>query len=106
MSHEIHRSHAADHVDCSQTMYRIMEYLDGELTETDMAQIAGHLDACGPCLEEHDLEMMIKSIVKRACACEEAPPSLRTTILQSYSSYRTSDGGYVEERTEVRFDER
>ena len=97
--------HAHDHADCSETMYRIMEYLDGEMTEADMVKIAAHLDGCQPCLAEHDLEMMMKALVKRSCACEEAPPSLRTTILQSFTSYSTADGTVVEECTRIQHDD-
>lgn len=93
--------HAQDHADCSETMYRIMEYLDGEMTEGDMVKIAAHLGGCQPCLAEHDLEMMVKSLVKRSCAKEQAPATLRTTILQSFASYSTADGRIVEEYTRI-----
>ena len=49
--------------------------------------------------------MMMKALVKRSCACEEAPPSLRTTILQSFTSYSTADGTVVEEYTRIQYDD-
>ncbi|WP_252974770.1 mycothiol system anti-sigma-R factor [Janibacter melonis] len=95
--------HAEDHVDCSETMYRIMEYLDGEMTEADHERIAEHLRGCQPCLDEHDLERMVKALVKRSCGREQAPAALRTTIMQSFSTYSV-DGGVVQEFTEIRYD--
>lgn len=45
-----------EHVDCSQALYRMSEYLDGEMTTEDAREIARHLTECAPCLEEHERE--------------------------------------------------
>jgi mycothiol system anti-sigma-R factor len=67
--------------DCSDVLHRVYEYLDGEMTYDDTAKIKQHLDACGPCLKEYDLDQALKALVKRSCACEEAPVELRTQIM-------------------------
>ncbi|HEV7172631.1 mycothiol system anti-sigma-R factor [Pedococcus sp.] len=67
--------------DCSEVLHRVYEYLDGEMTSDDTAKIKQHLDACGPCLKEYDLDQALKALVKRSCACEEAPVELRTQIM-------------------------
>ncbi len=67
--------------DCSAALHRVYEYLDGEMTADDTAKIARHLDECGPCLAEYDLDQALKALVKRSCQCEEAPTALRTQIM-------------------------
>ena len=61
--------------DCSEALLRVYEYLDGELGP----------DECGPCLKEYDLDTTLKALVKRSCECEQAPDSLRTTIMSRIS---------------------
>ncbi len=67
--------------DCSEALHRVYEYLDGEMTSDDTAKIAHHLEECGPCLEQYDLDKALKALVKRSCQCEEAPVALRTQIM-------------------------
>jgi mycothiol system anti-sigma-R factor len=78
---------AAD-TDCSEVLHRVYEYLDGEMTPDDTRKIKDHLDACGPCLQEYDLDQALKAIVKRSCACEEAPVELRTQIMARITTIR------------------
>ena len=68
--------------DCSETVLRIFEFLDGEMGPDDCARIQAHLDECGPCLREYQLDQALKMVVKRSCGCEPAPSALRTTILE------------------------
>ncbi len=77
-----------DDPDCSETLHRLYEYLDGEMTTDDTQKIAHHLAACAPCMEQHDLEQAVKAIVRRACPQECAPPSLRTSIVQRITTIR------------------
>ena len=49
---------------------------------SDCARIQAHLDECGPCLREYELDQALKTVVKRSCGCEPAPVELRTTILR------------------------
>jgi len=78
---------AAD-TDCSEVLHRVYEYLDGEMTPDDTRKIRHHLDACGPCLQEYDLDQALKALVKRSCACEEAPVELRTQIMARITTIR------------------
>ncbi len=97
MNHDGHDH--PDEIDCSATLYRIMEYLDGEMTAEDTLRIAAHLQGCAPCLAQHDLDRMMKAVVKRSCTREQAPATLRTTIMQSITDYGTHE---VHEYTEIR----
>ncbi len=80
--------HAREHVDCSETLHRLYEYLDGEMTPSDTARIAGHLAACGPCMEQHDVEQMMKALVRRSCAAEVAPEHIRASIVTRITTIR------------------
>jgi mycothiol system anti-sigma-R factor len=76
---------AGTHTDCSEALLRVYEYLDGELGPDEVAKIQAHLDECGPCLKEYDLDTTLKSLIKRSCECEEAPEALRLTIMSRIS---------------------
>ena len=78
----------ADHTDCSETLHRVYEYLDGEMTPDDTHKIAQHLDECAPCLQQYNLDQALKALVKRSCACEAAPVALRTQIMARITTIR------------------
>ena len=76
---------SSERTDCSEALLRVYEYLDGELGPDDVAKIQAHLDECGPCLKEYDLDTTLKALIKRSCGREPAPDSLRTTIMTRIS---------------------
>jgi anti-sigma factor (TIGR02949 family) len=65
--------------DCTDALDRLWEYLDSELTEVDAETVRHHLAECRGCLEEYDVEMVLKKLVKRGCQ-EVAPETLRVRI--------------------------
>ena len=73
--------------DCSEVLHRVYEYLDGEMTANDTAKIKHHLEACGPCLREYDLDQAVKALVKRSCH-EQAPTELRLQIMTRITTIR------------------
>jgi anti-sigma factor (TIGR02949 family) len=78
----------ASGTDCSEVLHRVYEYLDGEMTRDDTEKIKQHLDECGPCLKEYDLDQALKALVKRSCECEEAPVELRSQIVARITTLR------------------
>jgi mycothiol system anti-sigma-R factor len=68
--------------DCSEILERVFVFIDNELEEADCRQIQQHLDECGPCLKEYDLENTVKALVKKSCS-EHAPEALRDKVLLS-----------------------
>lgn len=67
--------------DCDESrLQRIYEYLDGELPASDLEAVKAHLESCPECASQHDLECVIRSVVKRSCG-EHAPSTLRDRIL-------------------------
>jgi mycothiol system anti-sigma-R factor len=77
-----------DDPDCSEVLARVYEYLDGELGPLDLEKIREHLDDCGPCLRQYDLDIALKALIRRSCACESAPYELRQRILVTISEAR------------------
>lgn len=78
--------------DCREVLDRVFEYLDGEMTHTDVERIRQHLEECSPCLSEYDLDEMLKTLVRRACGCEAAPQTLRSRILVKITEVRIQLG--------------
>ena len=82
----------ADETDCAQALARVYEYLDGELSPSDLEQIRDHLDDCGNCLRQYDLDVALKALVRRSCR-ESAPADLRDRILVKITEVRIELGG-------------
>jgi len=70
-----------DELDCSRARLQLYEYLDGEMGSDDCVKIREHLEHCGPCLKEYDLDQTLKALVRRSCGCEVAPTELRVQIM-------------------------
>lgn len=82
--------------DCADVVLRLFEFVDDETAPLDRARIQAHLDECGPCLAEYERDLLVKALVRRACACQEAPQELRSQILGRLTLART----VVQERTD------
>ena len=67
--------------DCGEVLDRVYEYLDGELDALAVSKISQHLDECGPCLSEYDLDVVLKALVRRSCGGDCAPEQLRAKIM-------------------------
>jgi len=81
-------THSQSHAECSEVLHRIYEYLDGEMQPADVARVAEHLEACGPCLHEHDLDRAVKAAVRRSSAPQPCPEELRVQVLQRITMVR------------------
>lgn len=82
----------ADDPDCAQTLARVYEYLDGEMSPADFDRIREHLDDCSPCLRQYDLDVALKALVRRSCR-ESAPADLRERIMVKITEVRIELGG-------------
>lgn len=72
---------------CQDVLDQVYVYLDNEETSLDVEAIRQHLQECGPCLREYDLEVALKALVRRSCG-EAAPDGLRTRILMQITEIR------------------
>jgi len=87
--HEEHEGHEGhEGFDCSRARLQLFEYLDGEMDANDCVKIREHLAHCGPCLQEYDIDQIIKALVRRSCDCEAAPTELRTQIMSRITTFR------------------
>jgi mycothiol system anti-sigma-R factor len=78
---------------CSEVLERVYEYLDGEMSEHDVAKIRQHLEECRPCLGQYDIDLALKALLRRSCACEAAPEELRTRIMIRITEVRAQSSG-------------
>ena len=67
--------------DCAKAIEQVYAYLDGEIDDTECAEIRRHLEDCAPCLRQYGLEQVFKALVARSCGCDETPPDLRDKLL-------------------------
>jgi anti-sigma factor (TIGR02949 family) len=72
---------------CTKAMEGLEDFLHGELTEPDRADIAEHLGNCPPCDEEKAVGEVLTKKVKEAC-CERAPADLTARILSEIGQAR------------------
>ncbi|NBE98491.1 mycothiol system anti-sigma-R factor [Nonomuraea sp. KC401] len=75
--------------DCREVLDKVYAYLDGELTESDVAGIRVHLDECSPCLQEYDLDKAVKALVHKHCGCDPVPADLRSKVLARIAQVRS-----------------
>ncbi|MGB5952967.1 MAG: mycothiol system anti-sigma-R factor [Ornithinimicrobium sp.] len=79
-----------DQNDCAEVILRLFEYLDNEANPEDRERIKEHLDQCGACLREYERDLLLKSIVRRACCAEPAPSALRMQVVSRITSITVS----------------
>lgn len=88
--------------DCAAVLTKLAAFLDGECVEAEADEIRGHLEACDRCVEDADVALALKSLVRRCCRSAAAPQALRMAIWTTYSSARQTSVEYSEFTT-VRF---
>lgn len=80
----------AENGGCTETrMDSIYKYLDGALDSNDLDEVRGHIENCAECQSEHDLEVIIRDVVRRSCD-EKAPEKLKDKILHRIEELKTS----------------
>jgi mycothiol system anti-sigma-R factor len=82
--------------DCAEVLAQLYLFLDHEIDDASCADIQEHLDECHPCLEKYDLDRIVKALVQRSCASEEAPPPLRERVLYSIREVQVQLGAPVD----------
>jgi mycothiol system anti-sigma-R factor len=69
-------------MDCEQTIHRVYEYLDGELTMWRRRAITRHLDECPPCADGFVFEVELRRVIVSKCH-EEVPAELKLKIAKA-----------------------
>jgi mycothiol system anti-sigma-R factor len=69
----------AEAADCGQTVERLYQFIDGELTDERRKQIERHLDECSPCLQAVGFERELRIVISNRCK-DRVPDELRERI--------------------------
>src|SRR5699024_495747 len=80
----------AENGGCTETrMDSIYKYLDGALDAQDFDEVRGHIEDCTECQSEHDVEAIIRDVVRRSCD-EQAPETEKNEMSDRIAAQRTS----------------
>ena len=71
-------------MNCKETMARLQNFLDRELSEVEVREVRMHLGACPPCQNHFHFEEKLKVLVKSHGCPEKAPASLRDRICEKF----------------------
>jgi len=66
----------------------VQEFLDNELDSATEDAVRAHIAICEPCLDQAEVWMAVKTLVKRACTTESAPDALVSRVSLRISSLR------------------
>jgi anti-sigma factor (TIGR02949 family) len=75
---------------CEQVVERMYEFLDHEIDTATGDAIRHHLAACEPCMDRFDVELAVRTLVRRRCGGEIAPSQLRSKIISQLTVIRRS----------------
>jgi mycothiol system anti-sigma-R factor len=67
-------------INCRDCAQALNPYIDRELSDEDVIQVRGHLEACGGCLHLYQFQESLRRLVRVRCQEQSAPPSLRERI--------------------------
>jgi mycothiol system anti-sigma-R factor len=71
-----------DDMDCEKFLSQVFFYIDNELDDAAADQIRRHIGECAPCLDEVEIERLVKRLIARSCT-EQAPVELRQRVVFS-----------------------
>lgn len=63
--------------------YPLCSYVDGELNEAEVAELQEHLHDCPECADLLQAQQLIKTLLRRSCREQPAPPTLRERVWSS-----------------------
>jgi len=82
--------------DCDEAVAELWAYLDAELEPLEAERVKAHLEGCDGCLGEHDVELVVKKLVKRCWSQDEAAPAdLRARIHATLTTIHVTESGTV-----------
>lgn len=74
-------------IDCRDAVHQLYDFLDGELTDQRRAQIALHLDRCGPCAKAAEFEGELRAVIASRCR-DRVPDSLIERVARALDQER------------------
>jgi len=61
---------------CDESLRKLSQYLDRELDDAAVRELARHLAECRQCFSLTEFERRLRAMVRRACRCDQVPPAL------------------------------
>ena len=74
--------------ECEMVLAHVQEFLDNELDSATEEAVRAHIAICEPCLDQAEVWMAVKTLVKRACTTDSAPDTLVSRVSLRVSSLR------------------
>jgi len=74
--------------ECEMVLEHVQEFLDNELDSATEDAVRAHIAICEPCLDQAEVWMAVKTLVKRACTTGAAPDTLVSRVSLRVSSLR------------------
>ena len=75
---------------CLDVLDQVHEFLNGEMDEVRVLVVRQHLEVCPPCLRHYGLEQAVKALLNRSCCREQAPETLRISIVAQIREFRVT----------------
>ena len=69
-------------MNCTDCLEKLDQYLDRELTDSELAEVKRHLEDCPPCEDHYQLQVHMRRVVKVCCDQGVAPEQLRSRLRQ------------------------
>jgi mycothiol system anti-sigma-R factor len=68
-------------MNCGECLERLYEFLDRELSDSELKTVRGHIDDCPGCADHFYFEERFLEKIRTSCEGERAPERLRETII-------------------------
>lgn len=69
-------------MNCTDCLEKLDQYVDRELTDSELAEVKRHLADCPPCEDHYQLQVHMRRVVKVCCDQGVAPEQLRSRLRQ------------------------
>lgn len=73
---------------CGHVKQQLNQFLDKELEESDADDIRRHLQACEPCMDDFEVALAIRHLLRRCCN-QPAPETLRRRVVTQITYSRS-----------------
>ncbi len=90
------RDSRLDRYTCEETLRRLAEYLDHELSEAEMRLVREHIETCAACAREYGFEAAVVQQVRTKLRRIAAPAELAQRLAAALAAARGAGGGAQE----------
>ncbi len=78
-------------MDCRESHELMSGAVDNELSQEEASEFYEHIEICGSCKDEFELERMTKSFIKRKITYVDVPLDLESAIVEQIGSYGVAE---------------